>query len=469
MIRRTPAVLLALLAALPPASSAFAQAEGNGAAAAAHVAAPYQRTADDRPGGVVRLEMTIREFAPPRAGMPTIYLAGAVHIANPSFYGSLQEFLDTQDVVLFEGVKPPGAGSGEHDRGEQTPEQKAKATERRIRFLAMAIERYRAKEGGLPESLAALVEGSEGRIAQLLKGSLSDAWGHPIGYDVRAATPAPGSSQPPISDGGPAPAGKPGAPTFDVLSLGADAKAGGEGAASDLRFSDQKPLKKPEKGDRSGGIQQELADATGLVFQLTAMDHNKAHWRNSDLSMDQIQDRLEASGASADELFSMLEGTSFTGRLAGMMLSMMGSTAEGRTMLRLMMIEMLGRADELIKLRLPGGMEGMMAVILEDRNKVLVDDIRRIIEREPGIRTVGAIYGAGHLPGVERSLVADLGYRPAGDRWLVAMEVDADRDGVSPSQLVATRRMVGQMIQTQLDQAAREKARKEKKALEQPK
>src|SRR5262249_24093331 len=159
--------------------------------------------------------------------------------------------------------------------GVQSEDERITASRRRVRFLAVAVERFRAGHAGaLPKDLAELASGSEGRLASLLKGTTLDLWGHALVYTV---VPAQGD----------APA------SFDVVSLGADGKQGGDGADADLKFSDQKPLSKAETGDRSEGIQQKLADAMGLVFQLSAMDNKKANWRNSDLSVDQVQSRLD--------------------------------------------------------------------------------------------------------------------------------------------------------------------------------
>src|SRR5262249_9729898 len=128
--------------------------------------APYVRTSEDRGGAVLKLELTVREFTPADESKPHVFLAGAVHIGERSFYKSLQEFLDGQDVVLFEGVKPPGAGAAEQDLGGGTDAERAETTTRRVRFIAMAVDRYRARhDGRLPESLAALSDGSEARIA----------------------------------------------------------------------------------------------------------------------------------------------------------------------------------------------------------------------------------------------------------------------------------------------------------------
>src|SRR5262249_1315966 len=160
------------------------------------------------------------------------------------------------------------------------------ATRRRVRFIAMAVERFCEDHGGrLPESLSALAAGSGERIAALLRSASSDSWGRPLRFTTEER-------------GG-------GKATFDVVILRADGRDGGD---ADIGFSDQKPLSAPERGDRSEGLQSKLASSMGLVFQLDAMDHNRPNWRNSDLSVDQVQARLERAGTNADELFAMLDG-----------------------------------------------------------------------------------------------------------------------------------------------------------------
>jgi Type II secretion system (T2SS), protein G len=442
-------VLLSMGAGQPPTPPAPA-AEGD-----SH--SPYQRAVESADGQTLSLEMAVREFDPPDPSKPKVYLAAAVHIGEKSFYEDLQKFLDGQDVVLFEGVKPPGAGSAENDQGTQTDADKAESTKRRVRFLAMAIERYRKKNGTVPDTLDELATKSEGRIASLLKGSLNDAWGHPLRYQVGPSTPAPSSDPATAKKDTPAEQ----VIRYDITSLGADGKEGGEGPAADIHFSDQKPLSKPETGDRSGGIQKKLADALGMVFQLDAMDNNKPNWRNTDLSLDQIQARLDAAGAGADGemLFSVLDGSSMMGKLASLALSMMGSTAESRAMLRILLIETLEHADAALSMKMPGNMSSLMGVILEERNKVLFAELKKVIETEPKVHSIAVIYGAGHLPGVQKLLVSDLGYHVGGDTWRVAMQVSAKDAGMSAESLKQMRTMIDQSFEAQLNTGKQKKAK----------
>ncbi len=413
----------------PPASSR--------AVSEAHKPEPYQRVHSESPDKVA-LQMAVREFAPPREGLPTIYLAGAVHIARPEFYAGLQEFLDAQDMVLFEGVKPPGSGDPALDlERAATNEQKARLTGRRVRLVAMAAERYRAEHDGYPTSMKQLREGAERRIADLLKVGVMDAWGNPLIFEAREKG-------------------------FDVYSLGADNQPGGDGGDADIRYSDQKKLSRAETGDRGDGLQSKLAGALGVVFQLDAMDHNKPNWRNSDLSIDQVQARLERAGADDSGLFSMLSGDSLGSKLVGFVLNMLSARPEDQAKLRIMMIEMISMADQLMDAA-PGGMGAMMRVILDDRNEVVLLDLRRLVDSEDPPGTIAVIYGAGHLPAIETALVRELGYRPAGDVWHTAMESDAGSAGMTVRDFTQFRTMIGTMMEKQLEQARKQKNRAAKK------
>lgn len=394
--------------------------------------APYTRVIDEDGGGAIRMEMAVREFHSEKPGQPTVYLAGAVHVADKKFYEELQAFLDAQDVVLFEGVKPAGAGDGEH--GLPTDDAgRAELTKSRIRLLATAVELYHEKHAAFPETLKQMVEGSDGRLSRLLGGATTDGWSHEIMFQV---TDAGKENKPTDQDRG-----------YEVESPGADGKVGGEGAAADIKYSEMKPVSKPEKGDRSEGIQSKLAKATGLVFQLDAMNNNKPNWRNSDLSIDQVQMRLEKAGADGSMLFKMLDGSSIFGKLAGVMLGLVSSSQEGKAMLRVMLVEMLGHADALMD-QAPGGMGKLMGVILEDRNDVVVADLKKVIQTEPNVKTIAVIYGAGHLPGIQTRLLA-MGYSPSGDTWRTAMRVEAKEAGISEQQMKQTRQMIQKMVEGQ--------------------
>jgi hypothetical protein len=392
----------------------------------------------DADDGTIQLQVAVRTLTPPVAegapgpGGPVVYLAGAVHIADAPFYDALQEFLDAQDLVLFEGVKPPGAG---RDLAAASDEERITQTQRRLRFLATASAQYRAEHGAAPATLDELAAGMDGRLAGLVSASRLDAWGRPIEL---AALPEAKSKR---SSG------------VDLVSLGADGLPGGDGPDADLRFSDQKGLSAQERGQGDAGIQEQLAEALGLEFQKDGVDWTKANWRNSDMSMDEIMDRLDANNGGGDAIFSVLQGGSFMGKVAGLALKLIGMSPTSRTMAKLMIAEMLGQAEDL--LTASPGVEGLMQVIIHDRNAVVVEDLRRVIADEPEVRTIAIFYGAGHLVDLEERICAELGYTPGTDQWHTAMTVDPAEAGLTPAQAAPMRAMIRKTIQDQVAAAKR--------------
>lgn len=390
------------------------------------------RVSDDRAQNRVTLQVAARSFKR-KNDERVIWLASAVHVGDRSYYTALQESLDAKDVVLFEGVKPPGAGRHDHDLGA-SDEDKVDATKKRLRFLGVAVKMHEAGRGGLPASLEEVTRPSakgetlDERIAPLVAASMTDAWGNAIGYTLLS--------------------GEAGAGGFDLFSLGADGKTGGDGAGADLYLSQQKPIVESEIPDQSeGGIQQQLAGALGLVFQLDAMDHSKPNWRNSDLSVDQVTERITGSGGDADELFQTLGGASFGAKMAGALLKFIGSSPMMSTLAKAMMVELLGQADELMDV-LPGEMGKMMDVIVKDRNQVVLDDLVGVLEQEPEKKNIAVIYGAGHMPDLEARL-AEIGFREDKAVWLNAITVDLDKTGLPRQQTDSLRAMLRDSIKEQ--------------------
>ncbi len=80
---------------------------------------------------VMSLEIASKEFRKIEGDGPTITLYGAVHIAEPRFYATLQKELDAFDLVLFEGV----------NGGEPVGEEQASAADGLASVAASLIAR----------------------------------------------------------------------------------------------------------------------------------------------------------------------------------------------------------------------------------------------------------------------------------------------------------------------------------------
>jgi hypothetical protein len=94
---------------------------------------PYVRVV--RPAtNVVQLQISIRKFVPPGRRQPAVWLASAVHLGERDYYRALQEHLDAQTLVLYEGID-----AGDADTGNAPPEDRASSSATLQARLAQAL------------------------------------------------------------------------------------------------------------------------------------------------------------------------------------------------------------------------------------------------------------------------------------------------------------------------------------------
>lgn len=312
---------------------------------------PYLRVIEG--DNVLRLQVASRSFKKADSSGPVVHLVGVTHIGQRTYYEQIQEWLDAQEVVLFEGVMPEA-----------------------MRELGPA---------------AAFKEDIDG-----------------------------------------------------------------------------------EEGD--AGLQRQLADAFGLCFQLEEIDYDRAGWRNSDMTMEQLVwrfsgnegpypgggptlEQLQASGdkdkdgdgggAEIEALMGMLDGSSVGAKVAGFMLKMIGSSPMASSIGRVMMIEMLSRADELMAAA-PGGMGEFLAVLIGERNQVVLDDLAELLEKEPDVESIAIFYGAGHLLEMEQQLAEQLGFERVEDQWFEAITIDLEKENLNPFLVNQFRAMLSNALDQQL-------------------
>jgi len=62
----------------------------------------------------------------------------------------------------------------------------------------------------------------------------------------------------------------------------------------------------------------------------------------------------------------------------------------------------------------------VLVVTIRERNRMVLDAIRK--QTRAGKQRIGVFYGASHMPGIERALRTELGFRKTGERWLVSWD-----------------------------------------------
>jgi hypothetical protein len=357
-----------------------------------------------------------------------VSLVGVAHIGQASLYRRLQEILDAHDVVLFESVKPAGAG----EPGGQTDEQRIESTRRAIRFVASVAELHQARKHDYPIDHAALLAyaGSlDARLKWFVEQALTDAWGRPVRYS-RA------------EDG------------YRLLSLGADGEPGGEGVAADI-VSPAPGSVAALQATRDDGLQAELARTLGLRFQLDDINYDRPNWHCSDMAIDQVNRALAERGLDAMSLEAAMEGSSFPARLIRVVLGLVRlmnwlSDGAAADMIKVMLIELLGD-EAIIEQALRQHGRGFSEVIVEQRNAVVIDDLARLIEREPRAGSVAIFYGSAHMPDLAARLAEQLQYQPAGEpEWISAISVDLAESRLTRRDVQEMRRLLRQSLRAQL-------------------
>jgi hypothetical protein len=219
----------------------------------------------------------------------------------------------------------------------------------------------------------------------------------------------------------------------------------------------------PPMGTNAGySMQSTLARSLGLVFQLEAIDYDRANFLNSDLSIVQIQ-RIMAGGrplatpgqgggtnGTFDTLLQIMDGTSLLGSLFKIGMQLMAASPELQAVAKLTLIEAVGRLKgDLSDVQgLPPDWKQLVKVLIEARNQNLMADLKTELKKIPSSGSIAVFYGAGHMDDLEKRVTGNLHYRPADETWLTAFSVDLHKSGISPGEA----QMIRNLIKSQLDQ-----------------
>jgi hypothetical protein len=210
-------------------------------------------------------------------------------------------------------------------------------------------------------------------------------------------------------------------------------------------------------------LQDSMAKALGLVFQMQAINYDRTNFLNSDLSVAEIQALMQPAGATTNarpigktaaeddesnaafqNLLKAMDGSSSLGVVLKGVMQLIGGSPKMQAMTKLALIETLGvlRADPSRMKGLPPDMQKLLEVLIRERNKVVIEDLRHQLKRARPGTSIAIFYGAGHLPDLEMRFRKDLKLRPAEDLWLPAFSVNTARAGLSNFELTFLRSII---------------------------
>jgi len=65
------------------------------------------------------------------------------------------------------------------------------------------------------------------------------------------------------------------------------------------------------------------------------------------------------------------------------------------------------------------------------------------------VEDIAIFYGAAHMPGLEETIIKDLGYEFESDTWTQAMAVSTEETGLSAGQIKMMRNMIKNALEQQ--------------------
>ena len=174
-----------------------------------------------------------------------------------------------------------------------------------------------------------------------------------------------------------------------------------------------------------GGIQSLMKNALQLEFQLEAINYDRPNFVHADLDAETFNAMQEQRGESmfglmlrsvVHEMKRQREGKGAPAITSFDLLAAMASPDSARQYKLLLARQFRDLEDKI------SGVEGEQgSVLISERNKAALRVLKQRIAW--GERKLGVFYGAGHMPGIERALVDEMGFKRTGVEWRVAWDM----------------------------------------------
>lgn len=221
-------------------------------------------------------------------------------------------------------------------------------------------------------------------------------------------------------------------------------------------------IRRRSSEELDNSLQGTMAKSLGLVFQLTAIDYNRAHFQNSDLSIPQLQRLIEKAPTATQPAedsedakiqFAMLmqamqEGSWLNGFAKTLMAFVQASTSL-QAVAKLALIEVtstVGGDLQALAAASPG-MKSLLEVLVDARNEQVMRDLRDWMKSSASHQSVAVFYGAAHMQDFQSRLEQQLRYKPVEEKWLTAFSVDPEAAGLGPTE----EKMVRSLVNWQLE------------------
>jgi hypothetical protein len=143
-----------------------------------------------------------------------------------------------------------------------------------------------------------------------------------------------------------------------------------------------------------------------------------------------------------------LHGDGEIGETMGTMAALIGSTPEMRETTKLMLLEALGQAGEMLDLAksLSPELKDLFEVLITERNAEVLSQLESQVKKLKPDQSVAVFYGAAHMDEIANRLTQQLNYKPGTQLWDTAFTANGAKSFMQPAQI----KMMMQMMRTQM-------------------
>jgi hypothetical protein len=165
-------------------------------------------------------------------------------------------------------------------------------------------------------------------------------------------------------------------------------------------------------------LQLKLKDLLGLAFQKDGLDYSHEFWKNADVDLDRLNEKLGKEGVGLPTDSPLIRG------LLSVVLGMVDASSldqnpEFRQLLKRQAAVALSGADAAFG----GALAPLGRVLIDWRNDRALRCLDAEVKAGPPGRWIALFYGAGHLPDLAKKLLAK-GWEFQGSEWLRAWNVE---------------------------------------------
>ena len=193
-------------------------------------------------------------------------------------------------------------------------------------------------------------------------------------------------------------------------------------------LTESAPLTAEERKNQPAGngvtfVQQSASKYLNLTFQLGAIDYRGKNMVHADTSPAEFEKMQAERGENMLTLFTRAMQAQVNGNINNAAMNELDTFALIRILLspnsaaefKMSLAKVFDQMESIT-----AAMEGKNpSAILGGRNEVVMGKLADVLANRKQ-RKVAVFFGGGHMPGIERMLVADLNAKPVSEEWLAA-------------------------------------------------